>query len=525
MRAVGYARVSSVAQRDRETIDSQLRVLPEFIARQGWTLVRDIRSYVDDGKTAKAGHLQERTGFAALLRDAKAGVFDVVVVVDVDRLTRSEDLSERGQVLGAFQAAGVKIASASTGQVLDLSTSMGDLYSGLQVFFAAEENRKRRVRTVEGKLTAIGRGRKPAGPTPYGLRYERSTGTWTVDEPRAAILREVFSRVAAGESCVQIADALTARRAPSPSRTPEWSRAAVYRMVRSRHGLGTWVADKGRGLAMQVPRVVDDKLWHEAQAALIEKGRRGLHRAKHVYLLEALATCGECGSPMLIRSACPGRNGKTNPAAYVCRRRKEARRGEGRCRAAIVYTADADARVWAAVSAALVDPAVVADLERRARERSHEGQSWADDLAKYRTELARLTEVEGTLVALFRAGEMDPAVFRDQHPKAVRQRKFIASQIAVAEKAAVAAGRPVAKPTEWIARLRELAAAATPAQRREIIAALFPRGTVTFDGARVKLDTVAVAAFPDDGGAGAIVLQAADGCSTGYQTITLRLTA
>jgi DNA invertase Pin-like site-specific DNA recombinase len=86
MRAVGYARVSSITQRDRDTIASQLRVLPAFIERQGWTLARPIDSYVDDGRTAKAGHLEARTGLTALLRDAAAGVFDVVVVCRSDWL-------------------------------------------------------------------------------------------------------------------------------------------------------------------------------------------------------------------------------------------------------------------------------------------------------------------------------------------------------------------------------------------------------------------------------------------------------
>src|ERR1041384_616580 len=122
-RAVIYARVSSTLQRDRDTIASQLRVLPEFVERQGWTLVRPAHTYVDDGHSAKAGKLQHRQGLAALLRDAAAGSFDIITVVDVDRLTRSEDLAERGAILGALQRAGVKIASQMSGQVLALSLS------------------------------------------------------------------------------------------------------------------------------------------------------------------------------------------------------------------------------------------------------------------------------------------------------------------------------------------------------------------------------------------------------------------
>jgi DNA invertase Pin-like site-specific DNA recombinase len=141
MRAVCYARVSSAAQRERDTIASQLRVLPEFVAKQAWSLAMPVGTYVDDGRTAKSGQLEHRLGLAKLLRDAAAKLFDVVVVVDIDRLTRAEDLAERGAILGALQAAGVRIASATSGQVLDLSTSTGDLFTTLHAFFAADHLR------------------------------------------------------------------------------------------------------------------------------------------------------------------------------------------------------------------------------------------------------------------------------------------------------------------------------------------------------------------------------------------------
>src|SRR5688572_23868527 len=124
MRAVIYARVSSQVQKDRHTIASQLSTLPPFVASHGWSLVRPPEHYVDDGRTAKAGHLADRPAFARLMKDAARGEFDVVAVVDLDRLTRSEDLRERGEVLGAFQRAGVLLAISSTGQLLDLRSSV-----------------------------------------------------------------------------------------------------------------------------------------------------------------------------------------------------------------------------------------------------------------------------------------------------------------------------------------------------------------------------------------------------------------
>ena len=127
LRAVIYARVSSTAQRDRQTIASQISTLPTFIASRGWILAKPAGTYVDDGRTAMEGFLSKRTSFTRLIQDAALGFFDVVVIVDMDRLTRSEDLQERGEVLGAFQRAGVQLAISSTGQLLDLRSSVGDL--------------------------------------------------------------------------------------------------------------------------------------------------------------------------------------------------------------------------------------------------------------------------------------------------------------------------------------------------------------------------------------------------------------
>src|SRR5882672_11371041 len=74
-------------------------------------------------------------------------------------------------ILGALQRAGVKIATTMTGQMLDLSMSSGDLLSSLATYFAAEWLRKHRERVTQGRITAVQRGRKPAGRPPWGFAY------------------------------------------------------------------------------------------------------------------------------------------------------------------------------------------------------------------------------------------------------------------------------------------------------------------------------------------------------------------
>src|SRR3569833_2470564 len=175
VRAVSYARVSSLAQRERHTIASQISTLPAFVALRGWHLAKPADTYVDDGHTAKAGFLLQRAAFARLMADAARGEFDVVVVVDLDRLTRSEDLKERGEVLGAFQRAGVQLAISAPGQVLDLRSSVGDLMSGLGTFFAAKTNRKHRERITRGKKKTNHKDKKPTRPTPNRNKKNHTT--------------------------------------------------------------------------------------------------------------------------------------------------------------------------------------------------------------------------------------------------------------------------------------------------------------------------------------------------------------
>lgn len=498
MRAVAYARVSSAGQRERDTIASQLRVLPAFIERMGWSLVKPIDTYVDDGRTAKAGHLEQRRGLMTLLRDAAAGVFDVVVVVDLDRLTRSEDITERGAILGAFQRAGVRVASATSGQVLDLSTSIGDLFGTLQTFFAAEENRKRRERIIQGKLTAIQRGKKPSGPTPYGLAYDRATGAWSVDPVKGPVVVEIFERVAAGESCLAIADDLNARGIPRPR--GKWGRHRVWGIVRSRHPVGEWTVDKRRRLVITVPAIVTEDQWQRAQAALLRHKKRGLRRTKHVYLLEGLARCGECGSPILIRSASPGRNGYQNPPAYVCRRRKLDLRLDERCDAPILKVADVDGRVWAKLCELIEDPAVIeAHLDQR-RELGDDPRDWKADADQYRRRLAHLERAESALLERFSRGKVGERALDLELERIGRERAALHDQVATAERAAMTATAHRRLVDDAKALLRRLTAAlpnASQRARRELVEMFVQPGAVTFRGHEIELFATPPIASPE----------------------------
>lgn len=482
-RAAIYARVSSAAQRDNHTIENQLRTLPAYVAAQGWTLTG---TYVDDGRSAKTGQLERRDGFASLLRAAESRAFDVLVVVEVDRLTRTDSLEERAQILGPFQRLGIDIVTPSGGR-LDMRTMLGELWVTLKALVAAEENRVRVDRINGGKARAIAEGRKPAGPTPFGYRYVRATGTWSIDELAAAIVREIYRRVAEGESCLQIAAELATRDSIPRPRTG-WSRASVYRVVRNRTAVGEYDVDKKRGAVIRLPPIVTEQAWQDAQRALLSFRRRGLRRTKHTYLLEGLAKCGSCGEPIAIRSANshPKRpNTAPIPAAYICRARKL----KQTCKSPIVRCSEIDERVWSALCGQLAQPAVLAEIDRVGEDRAADARDWEADIAGYRAHVVRLETVQADLVRQYRRGQIFQGVYERELAEITREAGALRRQIDVAndalESTRAARARAMAPA---LAAFRAGLPLATPEERKSLLREMAADGEVVIDFGQVRLD-------------------------------------
>jgi site-specific DNA recombinase len=407
----------------------------------------------------------------------------VVAVVDQDRLTRSEDLAERGEILGAFQKAGVKIAVSMTGQVLDLNSSTGDLISTLLSFFAAEDNRKRRERTVSGKLRAIREGRKPAGPTPFGLLFSREKG-WSLDPELAPIVVEVFTRVADSETCEAIARDLHSRGTPRarPSRSGKrargrWNRERVWQIVRNPVYRGEWTADKARGLTVRVPAIVSEGLWNRADAALRRHGRRGQKRTLHDYLIQGLAVCALCGARIGCASTQSGARDRKKLWYYVCNRRRRPEPGAQGCPLPMLRAEHIDARIWEGVADMLGQPRYVEAAIKRKQETSADADTWSDDLAEAEAKLQRFDERCEKMADRYRRGLIADPVFDRHLEQAKRDRAMLERQVEAARAGIDRATEHKAEVTallEAVATMRHRLKNADFKTRRELLTTLVP---------------------------------------------------
>lgn len=465
-----YARVSSDKQRDAHSVESQLHALRSYAKTSGWAVAGE---YIDDGRSAKTGKLEKREAFARLLVDAHAKTFEILLVADVDRLTRTNDFQERAQILGPFQQLGIDIVTPTGGRH-DMRSMLGEMYVTFRAMFAAEENRAKSERITRGIERAIVAGRKPKGRTPFGLAYDRKTGAWSIDKPAAAVVRQVFRWILAGRSCQRIAEDLHEAGAVAPPRG--WNRNKIWMLATSRHVAGEWIAHEAKRLVIRVPELVDEQTWRAAQAKLSAGGKRGLRRTKNVYLLEELGTCARCGSPVHIRT-----DKNRAYTKYMCRARKSDTIGGKPCDAPALQVDEVDARVWATVRGVLDDPKLGADLQKRIDARRAKP---GPDVSAIRAKLDRLTKSEQGILARYRNGMISDEAL-DVELAAIRaDRGKLETQLEVASDETPA---PAIDARAWLAELRELAATNSPETRRRIVRIVIAPGGVVFDGARVRL--------------------------------------
>ena len=140
LRAGLYGRLSETYDA-AESVPTQLDRGAGHARRRGWAVVA---TFKDDGYSA----FKEvtRDGFGELIAAIEGGRVDVVIVRDIDRLTRN--LTDWNAFEKACVRHGVRL-SAYTGGDLDLSTAEGAYYGGMETLRARRESAVKSARVRE----------------------------------------------------------------------------------------------------------------------------------------------------------------------------------------------------------------------------------------------------------------------------------------------------------------------------------------------------------------------------------------
>ena len=305
-----YCRVSSQAQEQEQTIQSQISELREI-----WKDHQIVGEYLDDGWS---GEVLERPGLDRLRSDAKASLFDILSVHSIDRLSRN--LYHQGIIVEELKKNGVEvfikdkpIADSAEGKFL------------FNVLGAVAEFEKEKIleRTTRGRIHKVKTKRFLGYISPYGYDYHRKTverdGFFTVNQKEAEVVGLVFDLYIKYQSMTRVQKELTLGGI-KPRKSEKWSRSVIkailsneaytgigyynkrqsvavenskryQRKVKS----GTRIRPKSEWLEVVFPQIISKEKFELARKIRLSKFKP-FGKSNHFYLLSGLIRCALCGS-------------------------------------------------------------------------------------------------------------------------------------------------------------------------------------------------------------------------------------
>ena len=316
-----YARYSSDQQRDA-SIEDQIRLCQERAAREGW----HIRQCYTDHAISGASLI--RPGVQALLQDAYAGQFEIILAESIDRLSRDQE--DIAGIYKRLRFANVRIVTLSEGEVSELHVGLKGTMAALYLRDLADKTRRGLRGRVEAGKSGGGNSYgydvvKRFGPDGTPIRGDRA-----INEDEARIVRQIFEEYASGDSPRTIAARLNRDKYPDPPAgagaparsTGTASAAQAFSTISFMSGRIVWnrlryIKDPSTGrrvsrlnpssewITRPVPdlRIIDDSLWNAArgrQAALVshrkaERPDGFWDRRRPKTLFSGLLKCGSCG--------------------------------------------------------------------------------------------------------------------------------------------------------------------------------------------------------------------------------------
>ena len=273
-----YRRVSTDKQADEGySLDIQKEKLQAY--SKTFSCVREIRDYMDDGFS---GSTLERPGMQRLIQDIEAGEITHVIVVKLDRLSRSQK-----DTLHLIEDVMIpaNVAFISILESFNTDTAFGRAMIGILSVFAQLERENIFERTRGGMQKRVEKGYWPGGGrTPYGYDYDPIKGI-LVPNRQAEMVRYIYDRYLAGESMQTIADRLDLKY-----------EKLVYNIITRKSNAG-YIVYKGEEYQGLHEPIVSLETYDRAMELLAERSAAKLV-TKTSHLLTGLCRCGVCGAKM-----------------------------------------------------------------------------------------------------------------------------------------------------------------------------------------------------------------------------------
>lgn len=308
IRVALYARVSTGIQAtEGKSLDAQISEMTEFAQAHDWEVVA---KFVDAGET---GTDMDRRGLQEALQAAEEDAFDVLLVHELSRLSRS-----LFDTLGIFEQLGrFDVGFAS---VKEPNFNFSDPASRLLLTMLAALNQYYvdllKMHTAKSKRERARRGLYNASITPYGYRHVGDPDTPPEIVPEEAkVVRQMFERYATGRYSYYDVAEWSQDAGYKTRHGNNFSKDAIADILRNRFYQGQVVyrrgehgQDTGEVYDGQHKAIVTPELWEMCHKMReLRSGSPRTYQPRYrVYLLNGIIYCDVCGRKLRAQGASGG---------------------------------------------------------------------------------------------------------------------------------------------------------------------------------------------------------------------------
>lgn len=436
MKVALYARVSSKTQEKAGTIASQVAALRSHASQAGHTICEEFVCR-DDGVS---GASLDRRGLDRLRDGAEAGLFDAVLVLSPDRLSRK--YAYLILIVEEFERLGVPIVFLEQPPADDPHSC---LLMQIQGAVAEYERAKLAERYRRGKLHRARQGEVWWTGVPLGYRHiPRRDGVpphVVIDEDHAAVVRRIFEWHAnEGMTVRQIAKRLTLSGPRPPRGGGGWGETTIHKILHNEAYIGTLYYNRRQQLAVtgaeaasagrtgvvrsrlrpesewisiSIPPIVDQDTFQRSQERHAPNRQFSPRRLKEErWLLRRLLRCGKCGR----KHACVSdakRPGGERRYYYRCGKAADFS-GRPRCRPSHVRSEPLDQLVWQQIREHLLHPQLLLRAQKQLGGPAGDHAFFSEQLQATERRLRQAQAQRRRLVDAFQAGFLRREEFEER---------------------------------------------------------------------------------------------------------------
>lgn len=327
-----------------------------------------------------SGRTDNREDFQSMIRDIKAGKWEVVLLYKLDRFCRNvKDFHRYMEILDQHNCSLVSVS-----QNFDTSTPTGRLLRNILVDFAQFESEMIGERVRDNKAANARRGRWNGGHTPYG--YKVVNKQLIINEEEAQVVRLAFELRSHGYGILAIAKELNlrgyvARRGSSWGIA--WSEGTIKHMLQNRVYVGDMIYGDVETLDC-FPAIVDREIFNKAQIT----GRIPNRSQAAQHLLSGLLYCHAChkyGFQI-------GYNGKKLARRYSCRTKRW--QNTAACASPLLDADSLESAIMSTLFNTLSDPSNLESAAAKEMQAHEDNKAVAEDRTPMlEKELARVQRV------------------------------------------------------------------------------------------------------------------------------------